>query len=106
MATQITWVIEWMQCKPQEGDLTDVVITAGWRCNGIDGAYFATAYGSCSFAAPGDPFTPYDQLTEQQVLGWCWENGVDKPATEANIEGQIQNQINPPVVQLPLPWQA
>jgi hypothetical protein len=106
MATQITWIIEWMQSKPVENNLQDVVITAGWRCNGVDGEYFTTVYGSCSFPAPGTPFTPYDQLTEQQVLGWCWDNGVDKLATEADIEGQIQNQINPPIVQLPLPWQA
>lgn len=109
MATEITWVIEWMQCKPQEGDLTDVVITAGWRCNGVDADnpdFTGTVYGSASFPDPGDPFTPYDQLTQEQVLGWCWDNGVDKDAAEANVEGQIQNQINPPVVQLPLPWVA
>lgn len=107
MATEITWVIEGMKCKPQEGSLTDVVVTAFWRCNGVDSDNFSfkgTVYGSCSFTAPGDPFTPYADLTQDQVLGWCWDNGVDKNATEANVEGQIQNQINPPVVQLPLPW--
>ena len=35
MSATITWVIEWMQCKPTEGSLTDVVVTAGWRCNGV-----------------------------------------------------------------------
>jgi hypothetical protein len=104
MATQITWVIEGMQCKPQEGDLADVVITAFWRCNGVDEQFNATVYGSCSFSAPGDPFTPYADLTEEQVLDWCWDSGVDKDATEANVEQQIQSQINPPVVTLPLPW--
>jgi len=29
---------------------------------------------------------------------------VDKTAIEANVSLQIQNQINPPVVVLPLPW--
>jgi hypothetical protein len=29
---------------------------------------------------------------------------VDKAATEAAVEQQIQNQINPPVVSPPLPW--
>lgn len=106
MATTITWVIEWMNVKPTEGSLTDVVITAGWRCNGVDGTYAATVYGTASFPQPGDPFTPYADLTEQQVLGWCWANGVDKTATEANIQTQIDNQINPPVVTPPLPWAA
>ena len=85
MATQITWIIEWMQCKPTEGSLTDVVITAGWRCNGTDGAYAATVYGTCSFPQPGDPFTPYADLTEQQVLGWCWANGCWPPSKGIQI---------------------
>ena len=100
----INWIIESMDCKPQEGDLTDVVITAHWRCNGTDGTYNATVYGTCSFSQPGDPFTPFDQLTEQQVLGWCWASGVDKDATETNIDTQIANQVNPPIVTPPLPW--
>jgi hypothetical protein len=45
-------------------------------------------------------------VTEDDVLGWCWANGVDKDATEAAVEQQIQNQIDPPVVSLPLPWAA
>lgn len=106
MTTAITWKIEWMQCKPTEGSYTDVVITAGWRCNGTDGTYNGTIYGSCSFPAPGNPFTPYDDLTEQQVLGWCWADGVDKTATEAAVAQQIADQINPPIIQPPLPWAA
>ncbi len=100
----INWIIEAMDCKPQEGDLTDVVITAHWRCNGTDGTFSGTVYGTCSFSQPGEPFTPYDQLTQEQVLGWCWVNGVNKDATEANIDQQIANQVNPPIVTPPLPW--
>ena len=100
----ISWIIERLLVKPTEGTLTDVVITADWRCNGSQDSYSGTCYGSCSFAPPTENFTPYDQLTEQQVLNWCWENGVDKTAIEANVTLQIQNQIDPPVVSLPLPW--
>ena len=38
------------------------------------------------------------------MLDWCYANGVDQAAIEANVTLQIQNQINPPVVVLPLPW--
>lgn len=104
----ITWVIEQMQCAPQQDGETDVVITAAWRCNGeqanSDKTYTGTVYGSCGFAYTGGEFTPYDKLTQDQVLGWCWSSGVDKDATEANVQTQIDNQINPPVVVLPLPW--
>ena len=37
-------------------------------------------------------------------MSWCYANGVDQSAIEANVSLQIANQINPPVVSLPLPW--
>jgi hypothetical protein len=116
MTAITTWVIEWMQCKPTEGTLTDVVVTAGWRCNGVqvEGSgdtaktYNATIYSTCSFPQPeeGGQFTPFAQLTEAQVLGWCYANGLDQTATESAIQSQIDNQINPPIIQPALPWSA
>ena len=100
----ILWLIERLLVKPAEGSLTDVVINADWRCNGSQESFSGTCYGSCRFAPPSGSFTPYDQLTEAQVLDWCYQNGVDKNAIEANVTAQIENQINPPVVSLPLPW--
>ena len=100
----ISWIIERLLVKPTEGSLTDVVITADWRCNGTDGQYSGTCYGSSSFAAPSENFTPYPDLTEAQVLGWCFANGVDQNAIEANVALQIENQINPPIIAPPLPW--
>ena len=100
----ILWLIERLLVKPIEGSNPDVVITADWRCNGSQESFSGTCYGSCSFAPPTGSFTPYADLTEQQVLDWCYANGVDKSAIEANVTAQIENQINPPVVSLPLPW--
>ena len=108
----LSWIIERLLVKPTEGSLTDVVITADWRCNGTETTgsgdtektYSGTCYGSCSFAPPTGSFTPYEDLTQQQVLDWCYSNGVDQAAIEANVTAQIENQIDPPVVVLPLPW--
>jgi hypothetical protein len=100
----LSWIIERLLVKPTEGTLTDVVITADWRCNGTQDQYSGTCYGSASFAAPSGSFTPYPDLTEAQVLGWCYSNGVDKTAIEANVSLQIENQINPPIIAPPLPW--
>jgi hypothetical protein len=100
----INWIIERLLVKPTEGSLTDVVITADWRCNGTDETYSGTCYGSTSFAPPSENFTPYPDLTQEQVLGWCFANGVDQSAIEANVSLQIENQINPPVIAPPLPW--
>jgi len=100
----LSWIIERLLVKPTEGTLTDVVITADWRCNGSQDQYSGTCYGSCSFQPPSGEFTPYPNLTQEQVLGWCYANGVDQSAIEANVTAQINDQINPPIIAPPLPW--
>jgi hypothetical protein len=100
----ILWIIERLLVKPTEGSNIDVVITADWRCNGTQDQYNGTCYGSCSFQPPSGEFTPYPDLTQEQVLNWCYANGVDQAAIEANVTQQINDQIDPPVVTLPLPW--
>ena len=111
MSVVNTWIIESMQCVPAEGSLTDVVVTAAWRCNGEatsgDQTYFATQPGVVTFPMPtGGSFTPYDQLTQEQVLTWCWASGVPKDAIEQANTNVINEKINPPVVTRPLPWAA
>ena len=107
ITTTITWTIDWMDVSTKTIDgFTQVVLSAGWRCTGTDGTYTASNYGSASFPQPatGGQFTPFNQLTENEVLGWCFANGVDKDATEASVRTQLANLQNPPVVQPPLPW--
>lgn len=101
------WQIEWMQCLPKAGTVQDYVVQAGWRCTLTDQGQTASSYGSCSFGSPAegeDDFTPFAQLTEQQVLSWVWASGVDKDATEAAVRTQLAALIHPPIVQPPLPW--
>lgn len=102
--TTFNWQIEWMQTTPTTANPPECVLTAGWRCTGTDGDYTASVYSTCSFPAPEGSFTPYSNLTQDQVLGWCWANGVDKDSAEAAVQTQIDNQINPPTIQPPLPW--
>lgn len=103
--TTITWTVTAMDCYPQEGGETDVVFNVHWTCSGVQDTYSGSVYSTCSVPAPsGAAFTPYPDLTQDTVLGWIWANGVDKAATEAAVQQQINDQINPPVVQPPLPW--
>ena len=103
MTTQITWQITAMDCSTTEVN-PDTVIVAHWTCSGVNGDYTTSIYSTCSFPPPEGTFIPYADLTQDQVLGWCWANGVDKTATEAAVEQQIQNLINPPIITPPLPW--
>lgn len=100
------WKIESMVVKPQEGSYTDCVVTAAWRCTASDGEHSASNYGSMGFASPSGDFIAYPDLTEAEVLGWVWANGVDKDEVEANVARELDAQVNPPVVTKPLPWSA
>jgi hypothetical protein len=47
----------------------DLVITAHWRVDAVDGEHTAGAYGSVGFTR-GDDFIPFEELAEAQVLEW------------------------------------
>ena len=96
--TTYNWQI--VQCDRLTAD--NFITTAHWTCNAVDGDYFAGAYGTCGFAA-GTPSIPYDQVTMQEVLDWCWANGVDKDAVEASLAANIDLQKNP-VIAAGVPW--
>jgi hypothetical protein len=107
MANTYTWVISQLDCYPQQDDHTDVVFTVHWRRQATDGTYSADIYGSQGVTlAPDAPFTPYEDLTFDQVVGWLEEAfGPELLAAQvAALDKQIENQINPPVVSPPLPW--
>mgnify|MGYP003651825391 CR=1 FL=1 len=96
--------IERMDCYPTFETKTDVVFNIYWRMNETDGDYFASACGVCSATwAEGDPFTAYEDLTFEQVWGWVAEK-IDIQAMKDSLDKQIEDQKNPPVVTLPLPW--
>lgn len=101
------WSISALDCKPIEGEYTDCVVTAHWRVDATDGTHTAGVYGTQSFSlnTEGD-FTPFEDLTQKQVVGWVQENmGEDAvTALESSLDAQIENQINPPIVTPPLPW--
>lgn len=102
----INWIIERLTVAKKSGDLEKVVVTADWRVNAIDAeGHCSTAYGFATFAAPNpEMFKKFDDLKPEDVLGWVWASGVDKAAIEANLAQQIADQVNPPLVILPPPW--
>lgn len=103
----ILWQIEWMRCVPQVEGVENLVVECGWRLTGTEGEHTASAYGSVGFTvpeSPGENFTPFDRLTEPQVLGWVWSSGVDREATEAAVTQQLDALVRPATVMAQLPW--
>ena len=64
--------------------------------------------GVSQFKIPSDAnnLTPYEELTEQQVLEWVQSEPNLVKNIESNLDSQIEHQITPPVTSsfTPLPW--
>ncbi len=110
MATTYKWVVSSLDAYPKDAEgLTDVICVIHYRYQAEqvenDKTYFAEVYGTLSVPSP-DPadFVPYDQVTYEMLCSWL-EAGLDKEALEENLNSQIEDQINPKVISLPLPFQ-
>jgi hypothetical protein len=107
--TTFKWVVSQMDTSPSEDGLTDVVKVVHWRYQAeqVDGdkTYNAEVYGAMACATPSDTdFTAYDDLTFDKVCEWLVA-GNDVDAMELNLDTQIENLKNPPIINLPLPWE-
>ena len=107
MPNTYTWIIEQLDCYPEKDGHTDVVFTVHWRLNGTDGTNTATVYGTVGLTyEPGQPYTPYEDLTQAQVVGWV-QAALGPEQVQAltdNVAAQLAAIANPPVVTPPLPW--
>lgn len=112
--TTFIWSVTSMPCYPQEDGKTDVVFEVFWNCTGSDvegtdpdtaQSYVGSVNGSTNVPyVQGQPYTPYSQLTKEQVLNWIYAAGVNKDEIEAQVQVQIDSRKVPPVVTPPLPW--
>jgi hypothetical protein len=105
MTTIYSWTINSLPNYPQAEGQTDVVFVVNWTLTGVDGQYTASEQGSVGVTyVAGQPYTPYNQLTEEQVTGWVASSiseetlNIYKESIDRNIAQQKEIQI------LPLPW--
>ena len=104
------WVISSMDEYPTSEGLTDVVFNIHYRrqATEVSGSttYFVDTYGVVGVPAPApEDFVPYEDLTQDIVEGWL-DSGLDVAAIDASLAAQIEEQKNPSVVSLPLPWNS
>jgi hypothetical protein len=106
-----TWVISQLDSIPSIDGMDKVISTIHWRAqksllskSKLEIDFTADTYGALSVDAPHEAsFTPYDEVTKEMVESWL-EAGLDTEAIEANLDAQIENFLNPPIVAYPLPW--
>ena len=108
MATQYKWTFPAFDAYPQSEGEKDVIFTIHYTYTADDGAgHVGSVYGTVGVTyQAGEPFTPFAQLTEPQVQAWV-ETALGEETVAAmklNVDGQIENQINPKIVTLPPPW--
>jgi hypothetical protein len=103
--TTFTTTIAEMLTLPQINGRTDAVVNVVYVVTGIDGENTASISFSKQFTVQqGAPFTPYAQLTQNQVIGWIDSQTILN--MQACVQGQLDSMIAPPVVPAPkaLPW--
>lgn len=101
MATVYSLSIKKLQVQPQLDGQQDVVIRVLWGYSGTAGAREAMIAGSTDITyVPGPGFTPYDQLTVDQVTDWvlsAWSTG-ERDSYRAMVDAQLTT-LNPPWAQ-------
>ena len=108
-----TWTIQKVQVAED-----NLIVKVELVVIGTDGDYSASAFYGRDLVR-GDSFIPYEQLTEQQVLDWCFApetityeiKGVEHSITkylkddgEAQVADQIQRRLAQKAIEPALPW--
>ena len=99
--TTFNWSVNQMDRLTSDG----FVVTVHYNVSATDDTYQASTYGTIGYTQePGETYTPYDQLTEAQVVGWV-QTSLGKDTVEASLQSQIDLQKNP-VQAAGVPWAA
>lgn len=108
MSIELTWGVVQLETYPEKDGHENVVFTAHWNLTADDSeGHTAYVYGSIGVQTdPEADFTPYNELTKDQVIAWIKEGLGEKQVAdyEAAVLRQIEDQINPPKVAPALPW--
>ena len=104
MAITYKITIDSMRTLPNpQGFVTDVMFTV----SGTDGTNNASIQDNLRFNPKENQLEiPYENLTQDIVLGWINAETQNLINHYANIEGQINSIVNPPIVPVAtaLPW--
>lgn len=104
MSITSTFNVISLNVAPSLDGLSDVVISVVSQVVSTDGTYSAqqTFVDQVGAPNPGD-YTAYPDLTQAQIMTWIPDHGTD-PNVLAYLADNIANQVNPPVITPPLPW--
>jgi hypothetical protein len=98
----VIWNISTLERNTDNG-----VVVAHWRASDVDGDHSGSSYGTCGFTpdASADGYVAYDNLTEEDVIGWVKDSMGDEAVT--GVEDSIAVQIadsKAPAISVGTPW--
>jgi hypothetical protein len=106
MITYTTNITAMYTVPNPQGYVTDVWFTI----SGTDGTYTAQTSANLKFTPEQSEteFIPFNELTQDEVIGWINSATNNQANYYANIDTQINAMITPPVSpsSQPLPWGA
>lgn len=108
MAITYSWKIIALKCYANKDGKNDVVFFINWRRFAQEDGYEFHVSGSVFVELdPTQPFTPYAELTQDQIISWV-ENAIDAEdliEKDNILAGYIEDAKANPTVLPPLPWQ-
>jgi len=108
--TTFTWSVVEMSTLPDVPNQPNYVVLVRAKLKGVEDDVIGLCIVNVQIQIFDDipDYTLYDQLTEEQVIGWVLDTLTPEgvASAEANVQNQIDLIINPPVVPTPqpLPW--
>ena len=93
-----TWQVVQMDRQVADGFVT----TVHYNVSAVDGEFTSSTYGTVGFTQEEMDYVPFEQLTQEQVIGWV-QDSLGKDKVEAALATQIEAQKNP-VSESGLPW--
>jgi len=98
----VIWNISTLERNTDNG-----VVVAHWRASDSDGDHSGSSYGTCGFTpdASADGYVAYDNLTEENVIGWVKGSMGEEAVTgvEDSIAAQIADS-KAPAISVGTPW--
>jgi hypothetical protein len=104
MSNNYTWTVTKLDTY-RETPQPNCIFNVYWKCSGTDGLNTSEINGSTSIEyVQGETYTPYSEVTQEIVLGWIYENGIDKTEVESAITEQLIASSSSQIVSNSLPW--
>ena len=102
------WEINQIDCKPQENQFSDVVVSVHYQLTATEHTYTSCVVGAITLDAYNGekPFIEYKNLTKEIVLAWIQGKLGENEILNLKdyLSGLIQSQKLPQIVTYSLPW--